>query len=167
MGSHIDFGFISSSIEITNTKSIKQIPSKPFSDHADLIMIIKTTPIVTNYIRIKNYKKAEWNKIQNYVSEKTNNTTIQTECNLSHSEIDSQTDKLTEIYNEAIEKYVPNINIKDEQIVLSNCTQRLIKEKKTILRKKFRNINTIAYSQICIDLKQLNYNINKSIKNDF
>lgn len=37
-GSHIDFGFISTDIEVKNSNNIKQLSSEPFSDHAAIFL---------------------------------------------------------------------------------------------------------------------------------
>lgn len=49
---------------------------------------------------------------------------------------------------------------------LSNQSLSLLKEKKSILRKKFRNKNKQNYDKICNDLKILNVMAFNSIKND-
>lgn len=69
-GSHIDFGFMSSSIEILNCPSLTELPSEPYSDHAAIIMQIAIQPEIKKFEEIKNYKKANWTKLKNSVEKK-------------------------------------------------------------------------------------------------
>lgn len=52
---------------------------------------------------------------------------------------------MSKLYNEAINKYVPNRKIKSDAIELSKKSIILIKQKKTLQKKKFRNKNRVNY----------------------
>lgn len=129
-GSHIDFGFISSTIEITNCLSKTSIQSEPFSDHAALIMKLSIEPRRTQITTVKNYKKANWNRIQQYIKNKIDDLAIPTERNIPTLEIEHIVEYLTGIYNEAIDKYVPELKIRPDEVKLSNQTEKLLHQKK-------------------------------------
>lgn len=62
-GTHIDFGMISTSIEIVNSQTKTTVLSEPYSDHAALIMKLKIEPKLIRTQTVKNYKKANWKRI--------------------------------------------------------------------------------------------------------
>lgn len=75
--------------------------------------------------------------------------------------------QITDIYNSAIDKFVPNVKIrKDSMKLISDQTLKLIKEKNSLLRKKYRNKNNASFKNICADIKQINTLIENSIKDD-
>lgn len=129
-GSHIDFGFISSHIEIINTTNIKQLTSEPFSDHAAIFLEISIKPAEIKYTNVKNFSKANWPMLLSAIETQIGQVSISTVRNLSASEIENYTEKITQIYNETIDKFIPNIRIKSDSIQLSNHSLALLKEKK-------------------------------------
>lgn len=135
LGSHIDFGFISNQIEITNAPNNKNLPSTLYSDHAAIVMKIKIAPATKLYTSIKNYKNTKWTQLNRYVESKINEINIHKFSNMSCDDIDALTSKINEIYTSAIDKYVPNVKICSDSMKLSNRSLKLIKEKKTLLRK--------------------------------
>lgn len=165
-GSHIDFGFISNSIEITNAPNIRHLPNIPFSDHAAIVLKLKIKPTTIEYIPIKNYKKTNWSRFNQFIETELNQIHVKTESNMTCDEIDSITNQITSLYNKAIDKFVPNIKIRNEPTQLSNQSLTLIREKKTLLRKKHRNRNKASYTRICSDVKLINIMIENSVKRD-
>lgn len=92
---------------------------------------------------------------------------IVTNRNLNQNEIDNFTQRLNEIYNDAINDHIPNIKIRADSIELSSHSLALLKEKKSLLRKKYRNKHKVNHDKICYDLKILNIMIQNSIKSDY
>lgn len=133
-GSHINLGFIT-------TKSLSKtlMQSEPYSDHAALILKLSIEPEIAETRTIKNYRKSDWTKIRRNKGIELNTIQIQTMRNATMDEIETLIEKMMSIYNDTIEKYTPDLKIKRNELKLSNQIQRLLKEKKTLLRKKFRN----------------------------
>lgn len=82
-GSHIDFGFIIGSGIIVDNENIDKLNSVPFSDHAATIFEICAEPMKIEPVVVKNYSKANWNQIKNYVETQTDNLKIPTNTNLT------------------------------------------------------------------------------------
>lgn len=87
-GSHIDFGFISSELNLTDTANKKQLKSELFSDHSAIFIPIQITPQKQETTYIKNYRKARWSLIKKYVESEISKINIPTEKNLNRQEID-------------------------------------------------------------------------------
>lgn len=166
-GSFIDFGFTIGEIKITNDYNIKELPSAIFSDHSAIIFKIECTPNTKQTEIIKNYSQANWKDMEKYVNEKIITVKIPTNNNINETQIEKYASEINKIYKEAIDKFIPNIKISDGLIVLSSQSQKLLKEKKTLQRKKFRNKFTNNYNNICNDLKNLQIMIINSIKTDY
>lgn len=97
---------MSSSIEISNNVSKTQLENVPFSDHAAIILIISIQPNEAAIDTIKNYSKANWPKLQSFIEHKTNQLNIPTNRHVSAFEIESITEKISDIYNEGINKCI-------------------------------------------------------------
>lgn len=166
-GSHIDFGFISSSIEITNSACKTKLSSELYSDHAAITLKINIQPTEKEQIVIKNYKQTNWQRFKAFIELKTNVLNIPVNRNLNKNEIDENIKKLNEIYSEAIEKFVPCIKIINRENILSFHSIKLLKKKKSLLRKKHRNVINTNRLKICDDLRLINEEIFSSIKRDY
>lgn len=166
-GTNIDFGFISKSLTIIDSTSSLHLPSQLITDHAAIFLNIKIESQIKPPILIKNYKSAKWTQLKNYIENELNKFTIPTTHNITEQEINTITTKLNEIYNKAIDTYIPNIEIRNCEITLSNQTLALIKEEKKLLRKKHRNRLSANYNKINSDLKIINCMIFNSIKTDY
>lgn len=129
-GSFIDFGFISTELNIINTGTRKQLNSELFSDHAAIFLNINIEPVTKEPLYIKNYQQAKWTKMQSYINKEITKMNIPTQRNMSKNEINNHTEKVNKIYQDAINKFIPNIQINSNTIKLSNQTLKLIKTKK-------------------------------------
>lgn len=163
-GSNIDFGFMSASIQMENSARKTQMPSELNSDHAAIIMKISIRPVIKEPLMIKNFKQTNWKKFSAFIEKEI---IIPTTRNLSCVEIDQHVKSLSDVYNDAIEKCVPKIKITSDQNMLSFHSINLLKEKKSLLRKKHRNKLSPNYAKICADLNELNAKLTESIRNDY
>lgn len=166
-GSYIDFGFISSELNIMNVANRTQLNSELFSDHAAIFINLNIEPEMIEPIYIQNYTQTKWPQMKRYIHKEITKIKIPTERNLNKHEIENYIELINKIYENATKKFIPNIEIHTRTIKLSNKTLKLIKEKKKILRKKHRNKAKTILSAINSDLKNLNCMIYNSIKTDF
>lgn len=164
-GSHIDFGFIST--PLTNSTSKLKLPSEIISDHAAIFLNILVEPQTKESHIMKNYKNAKWSQMKSFVTNELDKLNVPSTRNITKYEIDTITTKMSEIYNEAIDRYIPNIKIQTNPISLSNQTLKLLKEKKRLLRQKHRNKLSAIHTKINNDLKLINSMIFNSIKSDY
>lgn len=161
-GSNIDFGFLVGNISSKGYASIDQ-----FSDHAALIHVINAKTQTEKNITIKNYNKTNWKSLNRYLDKEITEINIPTNEILSKQNIDTYVNKIKSIYGTAIVKYVPEIKIKNKTIILSVKSMKLIKEKKTLLRQRFRQRHTVNYKKINSDIKLIEIMITNSLKNDY
>lgn len=164
-GSYIDFGFISTELQIANTTNRKKLESELFSDHTAIFINIQIQPEIQQHKYIKNYKQAKWTQMKRYVHNETTKINIPTERNINKQEIDEYIKKISEIYKNAIEKYIPNMKIPKDSPKLSEQTLKLIKAKKKLLRKKHKNKASTIHHKIKKELKLINNMIFNSKKN--
>lgn len=165
----IDFAIMSHNLCITNGDINGKLPSDElFSDHSVIYMNINCDNILINKpTSIKNFKKTNWNNLNKYIDEKINDLNIPVYRNMSRSEIDSVCLNIENIFAEAIKSFVPEIEIPYGKVELSTKSTKLIKEKKRLLRKKYRNRNNENIVHIKSQLKQVNQMMIHSISDDY
>lgn len=167
LGSFIDFGFLFGDISFANNENFNEMKSDTFSDHSAVFIEIRVKPLHKKNVTIKDYTKADWSRLKIFINVKLNALNIPSNSNITHLQINDFTKKLNEIYAEAIDTFIPNLELRSDLIKLSNKSEKLLKEKKKLLRKKHRNRNSQAYTVICNELKNINKLIFLSIKNDY
>lgn len=167
--SNIDFAFFSDNIVVNNTTSLNTLPTQiSFSDHAAIVLRINTSKLIANKKSvIKNFNKTNWTNFNAFIDKKINELKIPVNNNMSCDSIDLLASKLEEIFHNAIDKYVPNIEINNNSVNLSYQTKSLIKKKKSLLRKRHRNRNSPNYNQILCELRMINTMIHNSIVSDY
>lgn len=170
-GTYVDFGIYSTEIKIINTLNNKKIKSERFTDHAAMIFEIECTPQKTKLNVLKDFNKTNWTDLKNFINERIKTVEIPINKNLNPNEIDAYTTIINNIYNTAIEKYVPELKIPDDLIILSKKSQELLKKKQNLTFRvnvrKERNKFTYNYNIICRELKETKQNLHNSIKNDY
>lgn len=167
--SYIDFAIMSANLNILNCDTNGKLPSEEiFSDHSVIFMQIACDKILVNKpTSVKNFKKTNWFNFNKYVDEKINNLNIPVYRNISCVEIDSICANVENIFINAIKKFVPEIKIPYGKVELSTKSLKLIKEKKNLLRKKYRNRNNENIVQIKSQLKRVNQMMVHSISDDY
>lgn len=166
-GSFIDFGFISSDLNMENATNRTKLNSELFSDHAALFINLKVEPELIEPIYIQNFKQSKWPQMKKYIHNEISKINIPIERNLSKYEIEEYIETINEIYQNATKKYIPRIQIHTNTVQLSKQTLKLLKEKKKLLRKKHRNKAKPIMNELNNGLKHLNCMIFNSIKTDY
>lgn len=167
--SFIDFTILSEHLPILNCDINGKLPSNEiFSDHSVIFLNIACDKIkMIEPVRIKNFKKTNWPAFNKYIDENVNNTNIPMCRNMSRTEIDNVCVCIENIFMSAIEQFVPEIKIRPSRVELSARSLKIIKEKKNLLRKKYRNRNNINCASISSQLKLLNEAMIRSISDDY
>lgn len=131
-GSYIDFAIMSDSINITNSDSDGRLPSEQiFSDHSVIFMNVKCDKIKKiEPMKIKNFKKTNWNGLNNYIDMKLSELNIPLFNNMNANAINDVCEKIESIFMNSIEKFVPEIKIRVDQVELSTKSLSSLKEKK-------------------------------------
>lgn len=75
--------------------------------------------------------------------------------------------EIENIFKSAVEKFVPEIRLSCNKIELSKKSQNILREKKRLMRKKYRNRNNANLSQMKSQLKLVNQMLINSISNDY
>lgn len=161
-GSIIDF-FISSGInEILECKSF---PS--FSDHNAVIIKLKLNSNGSNApLRIiKQYNLTNFKKLNGFIFEKLELLEIPVNRNLSIANIENIAGQIDQIFSNAVQLFVPTIQIPMGNIILSQQTKSLNKKFKDISRKKYRNRLTMT-NEIRVQFNLIKNMLTNSIKND-
>jgi len=93
---------------------------------------------------------------------------LPTSRNIENEQIDEAVRKINEIFQQAINRFVPEINIKHTNLItLSKRSLKLLATKKTIRRKLARNKNPPYADILKTELKLINNMTYNSIANDY
>lgn len=168
-GSFIDFAILSDNLNVTNCDIGNKLPSRNiFSDHAVIFLNINCEPVkLTIPSKIKMFKKTNWKKFNSFIDHKIINLNIPLECNMFPQQIDDTCASIEAIFKEAVEKLVPEIEISNANVDLSKKSLNLLKEKKRLMRKRYRNRNNQHFDQIKSQLRLLNQLLVQSISDDY
>lgn len=167
--SFIDFAIISDDLQLLNCDINGKLPSDEiFSDHSVIFMQIACDKIQTiKPTSFKNFKKTNWINFNKYVDRKINDLNIPLYRNMSRYEIDNVCNGIENIFASAIKTFVPEIKIPHGKVELSTKSTNLIKEKKKLMRKKYRNRNNENIVHIKSQLKLVNQMMVNSISDDY
>lgn len=168
-GSFIDFAILSDNITVTNCDINDKLPSKEiFSDHSVIFIEITCDKIkLIEPIKIKNFKKTKWNKLNSFIDGKISDLKIPLYNNMSACQINNICLEIENIFKNAISLHVPEIKIQPQQVELSTKSLNLIREKKQLMRRKHRNRNNQNLNVIKSQLNILNQLLIKSISDDY
>lgn len=154
--------FISKNIKnIANIESINDLSS----DHIPVLLQLNDQiPESVNILK-PNYKKANWKKFREIITEKL----IITPRLLSNDEIDIETDKITNLIQTAMEKSIPNQIVNNRKLQIPDNIKQLITDRNKCRKywQKTRNIDwknrmIILNKDIQIQMKEHKNNIWKT-----
>lgn len=166
--SFIDFAIMSEELNIVNSDTNGKLPSDEiFCDHSVIYMQINCDNVIMSKPSyIKNFKKTNWN-FNAYIDEKIIDLNIPIYRNMSCNEIDNVCMNIENIFKSAIKNFVPEIKIPTGKVELSTKSINLIKEKKRLMRKKYRNRNNENNIIIKSQIKLVNQLMIHSISDDY
>lgn len=139
-----------------------------FSNHAAVVYRKNSNKLVANKkSMIKNFDKTMWTNFNAFIDDRINEINIPVNSNVNTNSIDVLATKLEEIFCEAVNKVVPNIEINCSIVNLSDQSKSLIKNKKSLLRKRLQNRKSSEYNKILFESRMINNMIHNSIVNDY
>lgn len=156
-----EFPFTFTNIELTDT----------FSDHFGIGIDIYIAGIIQNSkTKIKLFNRTGIKNMNKSIENELNNIGLVSNSFLSNETIDIVVDKIGSIFKTAIEKYVPEIEIKQNYVIISAQTRNLRKKLHGLNSKIFRNHisdkNSIAFRNILTQHKLLKNCYLNSLSND-
>lgn len=168
-GSFIDFAILSESLNITNCDSSNRLPSIDiFADHSVIFIEINRIRVQNEEsLKFKNFKKTNWSRFNEYIDEKLINLKMPIHHNIHNEKIDEICLEIENIFKSAVEKFVPEYKVPYDKIELSRKSQSILKEKKRLMRRKYRNRNNANAPIIRSQLKLVNQMLIQSISEDY
>lgn len=125
-----DFPFAYSNVELTDT----------FSDHFGIsIEIFAVNNVNNDKTKIKLFNRTNIKKMNWFICEGIGDINLHSEGFISNHDLEMITEKFNHILKTAVDKYVPNIELKQNFIILSKQTICIRRELHSINRKIFRN----------------------------
>lgn len=141
--SYLDLFIIDDSLRVVFEPNKNNLSTLEFdSDHraVSLKLSLINKEICAEPKKIYNYEKADFENMCEFVDRKLNEIRLPISVNIENDQIDKAILQLNEIFEAAINKYIPVLEIKTNTLIkLSQKSLKLIQEKKRARRRYFRN----------------------------
>lgn len=168
-GSFIDFAIVSDDLILMKTSADNKLnTSNHFADHSVIHIELACDAISCKTKQVfRDFTKAEWCKLNKLIDSEIEKINLPISRNISNEEIDSVVYKISHVFTEAINKFVPCVKTADEYIKLSSRSEKLLKTKHTLQTRLRNNRLTVNFSVIKNEYKNIVIMLRNSIQDDY
>lgn len=167
----LDLYFVDDSIKTNLDANSNKLSTHDFdSDYRAVALTVIINNKITNAETKTHYNwnKVNFDRLSKFIDSKLAEYYLPISCNIENDQIDTVITHLNEIFNTAIKKYVPCIEINQNSLItLSNRSLKLLREKKSARRKWFRNKNNQHANSLRTVMKLLSNMAYNSIVADY